>query len=92
VAVVADALLLTLAFERRVDDGELLQGDDGRAHEERHEGQSRAVALLESGLQFVTQGNDFGDVYLEHGVDVGAGAARFDHALRDDPAHVRHGD
>ncbi len=45
-AVVADVI----AFERRVDDGPLLQCDDGGAHEERHEGEADAVALLESGL------------------------------------------
>ena len=45
VAVVTDAF----AFHRCVNDGELLQGDDGRAHEKRHEGKAGAVALLESG-------------------------------------------
>ena len=45
VAVVADVV----AFEGSVDDGPLLQGDDGGAHEERHEGEADAMALLESG-------------------------------------------
>ena len=45
VAVVADVV----AFDDGVDDGPLLQGDDGGAHEERHEGEAGAVALLESG-------------------------------------------
>src|SRR5271165_1555391 len=91
VAVVADALLLTLAFKRRSYDGKLLQRDDGGANEERHERKAGAVALLESGFQFVAQGDDFGDVHFEHAVNVGAGAPRFDHALRDDPAHVGEG-
>ena len=85
--VVADAV----AFERAVDDGILLQRDDGGAHEERHESKSRSVALLESVLEFVAQIDDASHVHFEHAVDVSAGAARFDHALRDDLAHVGHG-
>ena len=42
-AVVANAL----AFDRRIDDGKLLQRDDDRASEKRHESQARAVAFLE---------------------------------------------
>src|SRR5271157_6491508 len=87
VPVVADAV----AFERAVDDGILLQGDDGGAHEERHEGEAHAVALLEGVLEFVAQVDDAGHVHFEHAVDVSAGAARFDHALGDDLAHLGHG-
>src|ERR1019366_2557147 len=87
VLVVTDAI----AFERTVDDGILLQGDDGGAHKERHEGKPRAIALLEAVLELVSQIDDASHVHLEHAVDVSAGAARFDHALRDDLAHLGHG-
>ncbi len=87
VPVIANAI----AFERSVHDRELLQADDRRAHEKWHEGQARAVALLESGLQLVAEIDDAGHVHFEHAVDVRAGAARLDHALRDDAAHVGHG-
>src|SRR5208282_2911063 len=87
VLVVADAV----AFERAVDDRILLQGDDGSAHKERHESEPRAVTLLEPVLQLVAQIDDASHVHLEHAVDVSAGAARFDHALRDDLAHLGHG-
>src|ERR1039458_1785073 len=87
VLVVADAV----AFERAVDDRILLQGDDGSSHKERHEGEPRAVALLEAGLQLVSQIDDASHIHFEHTVDVSAGAARFDHALRDDLAHLGHG-
>ncbi len=87
VAVVADVV----AFERGVDDGKLLHGDDGGAHEERHEGEADAVALLESGLLLGAQGHDAGEIHFVHAVDVSTGAARLDHALGDDLAHVGHG-
>ena len=83
---------MVVAFHRRVHDGELLQADDGGADEERHEGEARAVALLESGFGFVAQLHNAGEIDLKHAVHVGAGAARFDHALGDDLAHLRHGD
>lgn len=88
VLVVADVV----AFERSVDDGELLQRDDGGADEEGHEGEARAIALLESVFKFVAQINDAREVDFEHAVDVSAGAARLDHALGDDLAHIAHGD
>src|SRR5665811_216707 len=88
VLVVADAV----AFERTIDDGILLKGDDGRAHKERHEGKPRAVALLETVLELVAQIDDAGHIYFEHAMHVSAGAARFDHALCDDLAHLGHGD
>ena len=84
VLVVADVV----AFERGVDDGKLLQRDDGGADEERHEGEARAVALLESVFQFVAKIDDARHIDFEHAVDVSAGAARLDHALRDDLAHI----
>src|ERR1700687_208007 len=87
VFVVADAV----TFERAVDDGILLQGDDGTAHEERHEREAHAVTLLEAVLELVSQIDDTSHVHLEHAVDVSAGAARFDHALRDDLTHLGHG-
>ena len=87
VAMVADAF----AFERSVHDGKLLQRDDGGAGEERHEGQACAVALFESGFVLVAQLYDARQVHLEHAVDVGAGAARLDHAMSDDLAHLGHG-
>ena len=58
---------------------------------ERHEGKPRAVALLEAVLELVAQIDDASQVHFEHAVDVSAGAARFDHALRDDLAHLGHG-
>jgi len=44
VAMITDVV----AFEAGVDDGPLLQGHDGGAHEEGHEGEAGAVALFES--------------------------------------------
>src|SRR5580693_408355 len=88
VAVVADVI----AFERGVDDWPLLDRDDGGAHEEWHEGEADAVALLEGVLVFGTQGDDAGEIHFIHAVDVSAGTARLDHALGDDLAHVGHGD
>ena len=85
--VIADAI----AFEGGVDDGELLEGDDGGADEKGHEGEARAIALLEAVFEFVAQADDAGHVHFEHAVDVSAGAAGFDHALGDDFAHLRHG-
>ena len=81
-----------VALQRGVDDWPLLHGDNGGAHKERHEGEADAVALLESGLLFGAQGDDAGEIHFVHTVDVSAGAARLDHALGDDLAHVRHGD
>ncbi len=49
--VVADVV----AFDRGVDDGPLLHGDDGGAHEEGHESEAYAMALLESILVFGAQ-------------------------------------
>src|ERR1700721_1335163 len=80
----------TVALERAVHDGKLLQGDDCSAHEERHKGKARAVPVLESALLFVAQIDDASHVYFEHAVNVSARPARFDHALRDDLAHVGH--
>src|SRR5207253_4971343 len=77
-----------VAFNRSIDDGELLKRNNRRADEKWHEGQANAVALLEARLQFVAEIDDAGQVNFEHRVDVSAGAARFDHALRDDLAHV----
>src|SRR5882672_4417916 len=48
------------------------------------------MALLEAILQFVAEVHDAGHVHFEHAVDVSAGAAGLDHALRDDLAHLRH--
>ena len=87
VAVVADVV----AFERGVDDGPLLQRYDGGAHEEWHEGETGAVALLEAGFVLVAQVDDAGEIHFVHAVDVRAGAARLDHVLGNDLAHVRHG-
>ncbi len=46
------------------------------------------MTLLEAVFQLVAQVDDAGDIDFKHAVDVSAGAARFDHALRDDLAHV----
>src|SRR5208282_6227535 len=81
----------TIALEGAVDNWKLLQGDDGGAHEEGHEGETRAVALLEAVLELVAQIDDASHIHFEHAVDVSASAARFDHALRDNLAHLRHG-
>ena len=86
--VIAEAI----AFHGAVDDWKLLQGDDGGAHEEGHEGEARAVALLEAVLELIAQTDDAGQIHLEHAVDVSAGTAGFDHALGNDLAHLRHGD
>src|SRR5580700_7094910 len=85
--VVADIV----AFDRGVDDWPLLHRDDGGAHEEWHEGEAHAMALLECVLVFGAQGDDAGEIHFVHAVDVSAGAARLDHALGDDLAHVGHG-
>src|SRR5260370_25015519 len=69
--LVADAV----AFKRAVDDWILLQSDDGGAHEERHEGEPRAVALFESVLELVTQIDNASQIHFEHAVNVSAGAA-----------------
>ena len=71
--------------------GILLQGDDGGADEERHEGEARAIALLECVLEFIAKVDDASEVDLKHAVDVSAGAAGLDHALGDDLAHIAHG-
>ena len=81
-AVITDVV----AFEAGVDDRPLLQGDNGGPHEEWHEGEASAVALLESGFVLIAQIDDAGEVHLVHAVDVSAGAAGLDHALRDLPA------
>ena len=49
------------------------------------------MALLESVLVLRAQANDAGEIHFIHAVDVSACAAGLDHALRDDLAHVRHG-
>src|SRR5580658_8038143 len=87
IAVVADVI----AFERGVDDWPLLYRDDGGAHEERHEGEADAVALLEGVLVLGAQGYYASEIHFIHAVDVSAGAARLNHALSDDLAHVGHG-
>ncbi len=74
----------------RVDDGMLAQCDDGGAGDERHVGQLDAVALLVLVLFLLAQLDDARHVHLEDGVDMRAGALGFDHALRDDGAHLRH--
>ena len=86
VLVIADAI----AFEGGVDDGELLKGDDGGTYKKGHEGEAGAMALLEGIFEFVAEVDDAGHVDLEHAVDVSAGAARLDHALSDDFAHLGH--
>ena len=48
------------------------------------------MALLEGIFEFVAEVDDAGHVDLEHAVDVSAGAARLDHALSDDFAHLGH--
>ncbi len=88
VLVVADGL----AFDRAVDDGVLTQGHDRGAGDEGHVGELDAVALLVLRLLLLAQLDDAGHVDLEDGVDMRAGALRFDHALGDDGAHLGHGD
>ena len=85
--MVADAF----AFDRRIHDGKLLQRDHGRAGKKRHEGQTRSVALSERRFSFVAQLNDAGQVNFEHAMNVGAGAAGFDHAVGNDLTHLGHG-
>ena len=81
-----------VVFDRGVQDGKLLQSDNGGANEERHERQPHAITLLETVFQLVAQVDDAGHVHFEEIVNVGAGAARLDHALRDDLAHLAHRD
>jgi len=69
----------------------LAQRDDGGARDERHVGQLDAVALLIFRLFALAQPNDARHVHLEDGVDVWAGLLGFDHAARDDAAHLGHG-
>src|ERR1700758_2985804 len=88
VAVVANVV----AFEGRIHDWELLEGNDRGTHEKWHEGEARAVALFETVLQLVAQVDDARQVHFKHGVDVGTGAAGFDHALGNDLAHLAHRD
>src|ERR1700722_4857569 len=85
--VVADVV----AFERSVDDRPLLQRNDGGTDKERHEGEADAVALLESAFLLGSQGDDASEIHFVHAMDVSAGTAPLDHALRYDLAHVRHG-
>src|ERR1700722_2226397 len=85
-AMVADVI----AFQKRVDNRPLLQTDDGRTHEEWHEGEPHAVPLLESIFVLRAQVNDAGEIHFIHTVNVRTGSARLDHALRDDFAHVAH--
>src|SRR5579859_1356169 len=87
-AVIADIV----AFDVGVDDGPLLQGDDGGANEEGHEGEASAMALLEPGFELGAQIDDAGEIHFVHAVHVRAGAAGLDHVLGDQLAHVRHGD
>src|SRR5207248_4508239 len=49
------------------------------------------VTLFKAILEFVPEIDDEGHVHFEEVVDMGAGTARFDHALRDDLAHLGHG-
>src|ERR1044071_221458 len=85
VAVIANIV----AFDVGVEDGPLLQGDDGGANEEGHEGEAGAVALLEPGFELGAQIDDAGEIHFVHAVDVRAGAAGLDHVLGDQLAHVR---
>ncbi len=71
--------------------GHCCKCDDGGADEERHEGESDAVALLESAFLFRAQGHDASEIHFIHAMDVSAGTTRLDHALGNDFAHVRHG-
>ncbi len=75
---------------RAVDDGEFADAVNGGAAEERHDGHLGAGAALEVGLQAVAQIDDASHVDFIDGVDVGAGAPGFDHALGDLLAHGRH--
>jgi len=85
--VVADVF----AFDDGVDDGPLLNRDDGGADEEGHEGEADAVALLESGFVFGAQIDDAGEIHFIHAVDVSTGAAGLDHVPGDQLAHLGHG-
>jgi len=86
VAVVVDVV----AFDICIEDGPLLQGDDGCANEERHERKTGTVALLESRLVLGAQVDDAREVHFIHAVNVRTGATGFDHVLGDQLAHVRH--
>ena len=87
VLAVADGV----AFHLRVDDGHLAQGGDDGAGDERHVGELDAVALLIFVFFFFPDFDDAREVDLEDGVHVRGGAFGVDHALRDDGAHLAHG-
>src|SRR5580692_11665359 len=80
----------SVAIERSIHNGELLQPDDRSPHEKWHERQPSAVPLFESVLRFVAQTDDASDIHFEHAVNVRTGAARLNHALRNDLTHVGH--
>src|SRR5579863_2276551 len=54
------------AFDRGIDDGPLLQADDGGADEEWHEGEADAVALLESVFVFGAEIDDASEIHFVH--------------------------
>src|SRR5579872_1756251 len=87
VAVIADVV----AIDVGINDWPLLQGHYSGTHEEWHEREACAMALLESRLELAAQVDDAGKVDLVHAMDVSAGAARLDHVLGYQLAHVRHG-
>lgn len=89
-----DVLVVTdgFALNRSIDDGVLTQSVDGGTRDERHVSQLDAVALLVLRLLLLAESDDARHIHLEDGVDVRAGALGLDHALRDDGAHLRHGD
>ena len=86
--MIADAI----AFDRGIDDGLGLDAGDDGAGDEGHVGELHAVALLEFILLALADLDDAGHIHLEDGVDVRAGLLGLDHALRDDAAHLGHGD
>src|SRR5450755_3063807 len=86
-----DAAVITNSFSLHggVNDGELLQGDKCGTNKKRHEGKAHAITLFERGFRFIPKLHDRRNIYFKHAMNVGAGASRFDHALRDNLAHLR---
>ena len=87
VVVLVDDLV---AVDLGVDGGDFLQGLQARLHEEAHEAQLHAVALLEQHLVFVAQLHHCAHVDVVERRQDGGGVLRVLEALRDGLAQPRH--
>ncbi len=87
VVVLKDDLV---AVDLGVDRRHVAQALDRRLHEERHEAEAHAVALLEVVAEFLPDGQDFRHVDLVEGRQHGGGVLGFLQPLRDAAAETRH--